>query len=125
LERSGEDPELRNFLAELTRFEQECRKELFNPDLPETELVFSYDILRFLSDERPAPIQGYRFQLPKRIRFFRPPEVSELMRKHQAVFGTSIMGRYKQMTRTPVKNLYRQAVYVETKPEGAACLSGA
>lgn len=125
LERSGEGPELRQFLTELVCFEQECKRDLLSPDLPTTELAFSYDILRFLSEEPPAPIQRYRFPLPKRVRFFRPPEVSELMRKHQAVFGTSIMGRYKQMTRTPVKNLYRQAVYVDAKPEGAACLSGA
>lgn len=122
LQPAARDPELRRFLSDLIRFEQECRKDLFNPDLPETELAFSYNILRFLNDEQPAEIASYRFGLPGRFRFFRPPEVGEVMREHRSVFGDSIMGRYKQMTRTPVKSLYRRAAPVEGEP---ASLSGA
>ena len=122
LQKAGEDPQLRRFLTDLVRFERECRKELFNPDLPESEMAFSYDILRFLGDEPPAEIESYRFRPQRKIRFFRPPEVSDLMRKHQRVFGNSIMGRYKQMTRVPVKSLYRRASYVEEKTPS---LSGA
>ena len=43
------------------------------------------------------------------MRFFRTAAVNDVIERNQKVFGSSVMGRYKQITRTPVKSLYRLA----------------
>lgn len=106
--------EATRFLDELIILERECRRDLFVSDLEDTYRKFSYDLLRFLRSSVTGPLSEYRMSSPVEIRFFRLPETNEILRRHQAVFGTSIMGRYKLMTRTAVKSLYRQAELLAT-----------
>jgi len=91
-----DQPGLRGLLAE---FEEATRSELWEDREPLLRSVSSPEVIeRYVSGELGANLLGkYR--------------ILAILR-HLEVFGTSIMARYKQMTRTPVKSLYREAAYV-------------
>lgn len=114
LEKEGKlDAELSQFVDELLLFEKERKREIFNEGLPEDSVPFSYDIIGFLEDKETKPARDYVFADRKKVKFYRSEDTNALIKRNNAIFGTSIAGKYKQLTRTPIKKYFRDASYSE------------
>jgi len=101
-------------IDELIEFERQRKAGLYDPDLPDSTAVFSFDVPRFLAEDSLGDIRDFRFDEPTSIHFRRSEKAREIMRRNAKVFGSdNIMARYKQWTRSPWKwrAIYRQASY--------------
>lgn len=113
LERTGkDDSESREFLEELVAFEYESKRDIFVVDLVDNVVKFSFDILKFLQDSEISDFKKYKLSKPVCLKFYRQDEAKSIVERSRAVFGTSIAAKYKQLTRVPIKKIYRNATYV-------------
>ena len=118
----------RRLIDELAAYERECKRDLFVPNLEDTTLRFSHDIPRLLNDQALVELGSYVLPATRSMRFFRTAAMNDVIGRNQKVFGSSVMGRYKQLTRTPTKSLYRLAQWDDVthaaRAQGAAAGAG-
>lgn len=103
---------LSNFLDELVSFEVGCKGGLFESYLEDIDKTFTHDLVRFSSDITMKSADEYQLEKPCTVRFHRPSKIDQLMKRNRKLFGSSRAALYKQMTRTPIKTLYKKAVFL-------------
>ena len=103
------DGRLSHLIDEIIIFERERKRDLFDENLPDTDHVFAFDISQLLISQPTESIAKFWSEDGTKFRFFRTQKARDTIARNRAIFGTTVMGRYKQMTRTPWKTVYRVA----------------
>jgi len=76
--------------------------------VPECEL--EYNLVKYEKDETPTGFEEYRFNEPKSFKFVMDSNQENLINRYLDTFGSSTTGMARIISRTFVKNLYRQPI---------------
>lgn len=76
--------------------------------VPECDL--EYDLVKYERDETPTEFEKYRYSEPKRFMFVMDRNQEDLINRYLGTFGSSTTGIARIISRTFVKNLYRQPI---------------
>lgn len=98
---------------QLIVFEKETRRDLFDPMAVSGKALVTFDFPAFLKEDHLTNLERFILKEPKYLFFERDNEATKMLSAASALFGTSIMGLYKQMTRIPIKKLYRSAFFAD------------
>ena len=76
--------------------------------VPECEL--EYNLVKYEKDETPTGFEKYRYNEPKSFKFVMDSNQEDLINRYLDTFGSSTTGIARIISRTFVKNLYRQPI---------------
>ena len=103
---------LRVFLEDLVLFEHETKRGVLQRELPDNTEALRFDLLRFLNDDNLEDLADYAFADERRIVFSRSDRARQIIDNNFEIYGSNRQGQYKALTRTALKNLYREARYL-------------
>lgn len=100
------------FLDEVEKFEYLKKKNFFQLKLEDETTFFKFDVKGFLEKCNYKNKNDFKYELERKIKFFRSSKAKAMITKNTELFGTTYAGIYKQLTRTNIKRLYRDTKYL-------------
>ena len=104
------DLDVEIFLNDLKKYEYLKKRKFFNAELEDEVDSFDYDIIEYINGDVPA--QKFNKKTNRQIKFYRNEDTKRLAKTGSEVFGTTIAGIYKQITRSHISKLYRETEYL-------------
>ena len=104
------DLDVEIFLNDLKKYEYLKKRKFFNAELEDEVDSFDYDIIEYINGDIPA--QKFNKKTNRQIKFYRNEDTKRLAKTGSEVFGTTIAGIYKQITRSHISKLYRETEYL-------------
>jgi radical SAM superfamily enzyme YgiQ (UPF0313 family) len=102
------DDGLREFAGDLIRFGHARMRDIFDDPDGVVTGVFSFDVGAFTPEFRDAEeIESLRFPGPRTYRFALTDEQRDLVREYVAIYGTSITGISRTLSKVYVRRLFR------------------
>jgi radical SAM superfamily enzyme YgiQ (UPF0313 family) len=71
--------------------------------------IFRFDVARFANDVEPADADSYRLDRPQEYRFVMQPEQIQTVTDFLAIYGDSLMGLTRILSKVYVRRLFRHA----------------
>ena len=100
---------------ELIEFARLRMTDIFRDNAKVHRRVFSYDAARFGMDVRPQPVESYRFAAPTEFVFALQAEQKQTVADFLAIYGTSLMGLSRILSKVYVRRLFRVATATDVK----------
>jgi radical SAM superfamily enzyme YgiQ (UPF0313 family) len=101
---------------ELIRYAQLRMTDIFKPDVDAPRETFRFDVERFTDDATKAALQGpaaYRLDTPREITFVQTREQAETIRRYVNVYGDTVAGMSRILSKIYVRRLFRISSIVE------------
>ena len=106
----NKDLDVDEFLDDLKKYEYLKKRKFFSAELEDEIDTFNYDIIDYIKSDVPA--QNFNKKTNRKIKFYRNEDTKRLAKKGVEVFGSTIAGIYKQITRSHISKLYRDTEYL-------------
>lgn len=100
-----------DLIKDICAYEKERKRGIYEENLEDSEITVQYHIPKFLSQSNITTLADFKLSKPSKLRFTRTDDVIDIVKRNNRIFGTNIMAKYKQWTRTPWKMVYRTASF--------------